>query len=114
MSSGRPGGLSLPSRVEAALAEFVRRVREAYPDAEVYLFGSYARGTWLEDSDVDVVVVSRGFRGLEFHERGALLRRLADPSIPFTILAYTPEELEEAKRRSVAIQDAAEYWVKLT
>jgi len=62
---------------------------------------------------VDIVVVSGAFEGIPFWERGARLRRLASPEVPFQILAYTPEELEEALRRSVAIQDASEYWVRL-
>ena len=48
-----------------------------------------------------------------FWERGATLRRLASREVPFEILAYTPEELEERLKRSVVLQDASEYWVRL-
>jgi len=105
--------LSLPDKVREAIEGFVARVGELYPDARIYLFGSFARGTWLDDSDVDVVVVSRAFEGMEFWERGAMLRRLASREVPFEILAYTPEELEERLKRSVVLQDASEYWVRL-
>ena len=37
--------------------EFIPSVRSVYPDAEVYLFGSYAKGTARENSDIDVGVV---------------------------------------------------------
>jgi len=113
VSSSMLRKLSLPAKVSKAIEDFVAKVAELYPDARIYLFGSYARGTWLEDSDVDIVVVSGAFEGIPFWERGARLRRLASLEVPFQIFAYTPEELEEALRRSVAIQDASEYWVRL-
>ena len=105
--------LSLPDKVRRAIEAFVARVGELYPDARIYLFGSFARGTWLEDSDIDVIVISRAFKGMEFWARGATLRRLASREVPFEILAYTPEELEELLKRSVVLQDASEYWVRL-
>ena len=105
--------LSLPEKVRKALEQFVEAIGRLYPDARIYLFGSYAKGTWLEDSDIDLVVVSRAFEGMSFWERGAVLRRLASREVAFEILAYTPEELKEALRRSITIQDAAEYWVRL-
>jgi predicted nucleotidyltransferase len=114
MSSERLRRLSLPVRIEHAILEFVVRVRMLYPDAEVYLFGSYARGTWVEDSDIDVIVVSRYLERLSFYERGSVLRKLADQRIPFSILAYTPQEFEIARKKSIVVQDASDYWVKLT
>jgi predicted nucleotidyltransferase len=55
---------------------FVKRVKSLCPDAKVYLFESYAKGMRLRDSDIDLV------------------------------FAYTPQELEEAKKRSIVIRDA--------
>jgi len=37
--------------------------------ADVYLFGSYARGDHLLDSDVDVLVVSERFEGMAYVDR---------------------------------------------
>jgi len=41
----------------AVLAEFARRVREFLPEADIRAFGSRARGTAQEDSDLDICVV---------------------------------------------------------
>lgn len=111
----RPGldSLNLPEAVREALRAFLARVREALGEAEVYLFGSYARGDWLIDSDLDLVVVSPKFRGLELGKRYLLVRGLLPNEVSVELLLYTPEEFEERKRRSVVIQDAMEYWVKL-
>ncbi len=104
---------SLPKNVVEALENFVKKVKGKYEDAEIYLFGSYARGTWTEDSDIDLIVVSKHFAKMSAEERVRLLRKMASRKTPFQILAYTPDEFCEAKRKSIALQDAEEYWIKL-
>ncbi len=104
---------SVPNKITKAIMDFVRALRERYDDVEVYLFGSYARGTWIEDSDIDVIVVSKYFNGMSLEERVRILRMLADKSIPFQIFAYTPNEFRRVLRRSAILQDAQEYWIKL-
>lgn len=76
--------------------EALYRLKDLATDAEVYLFGSYARGNWLEDSDVDIVVVSKGFEGESLPRRVGEVRKLAPEDLAFEILPYTPEELREA------------------
>ena len=41
------------------------------------------------------------------------VRNLAPKDTSFEILAYTPQELREAVKRSVAVQDAKTYWRKI-
>ena len=107
--------LELPSQIRDALKQFLNSVRkELGPGTRVYLFGSFARGDWLLDSDLDLIVVSPRFKDMPWHERYPLLRRMISPDIPTDILAYTPEEFEEVRRRSVIIMDAENYWVELT
>jgi len=44
--------------VDRAIAEFVKLVKGKYLDVEyVYLFGSYARGNYNQDSDIDLALV---------------------------------------------------------
>ena len=55
---------------------------------KVYLFGSYARGTATEDSDIDIAIISNDFKGDRFDDRRLLvpLRRQIDwrlEPIPF-------------------------------
>ena len=104
---------SLPLKVEDAIRSFLQRLKEVHPDARIYLYGSFARGDWLEDSDVDMVVVSQGFtEGLV--ERMSKLRRLAPYTVAFEILAYTPEEMVQKLRNSLIWQEIASYWIELT
>ena len=104
---------SLPPRVGQALRSFLQRFGENYPDARAYLHGSFARGDWLEDSDIDMVVVSRALTG-EPVKRGAKLRLLAPSTAAFQILAYTPEEMKQLIQRSLSWQDIAFCWMDVT
>ena len=47
----------MKSNHETILQEFSAMVRRTYPDARIWMFGSYARGTASQDSDLDVCVV---------------------------------------------------------
>ncbi|MEM2912987.1 MAG: nucleotidyltransferase domain-containing protein [Candidatus Bathyarchaeia archaeon] len=102
----------LPKSVIDALKAFLESLVKEIGDAEVYLFGSYARGDWVEDSDIDLVVISSRFRGMHMCDRMSMLRKLAPDTHAFEILAYTPEESEVIKH-SVVVGDAIEYWIKL-
>ena len=39
------------------LAEIKRRIKEAEPGAEIFLYGSYARGDANNDSDIDLLIL---------------------------------------------------------
>jgi len=101
------------SKVEEALNRLAKKLREDYGPVEMYLFGSFAKGDWLEDSDIDVIVVSEKFVGKPMPERVNMVRKLAPDNLSFEILVYTPEELKEAMRKSIVIQEASEYWKKI-
>lgn len=47
----------------------MRDIERHLPIREVYLFGSYADGTANNDSDIDIAIVSDGFRGIRYFDR---------------------------------------------
>lgn len=61
---------------EKALNEFINNVRTKYGDRieRIILFGSYARGDYRKESDIDVLVIWKGdeFEGWNFLEREAV------------------------------------------
>jgi len=105
--------LSIPEEIIEALTQFTENLKKNFSDAEVYLFGSYAKGTWLKDSDIDLIVVSKSFGGLSIGERARKVRPLAPKNIAFELLIYTPEEFQKLKGRSIVLSDASEYWIRL-
>ena len=65
------------------------------PD-KIILFGSYARGTASEDSDLDLMIIKesslpRPYRGKETR------KKLSRFVIPKDIIFYTPREIDEYK-----------------
>ncbi|HEX5418248.1 MAG TPA: nucleotidyltransferase domain-containing protein [Chloroflexota bacterium] len=52
----------IPRPIRSALSELKEALVKIYDDRlrGVYLYGSYARGDYREDSDVDVLIVLRG------------------------------------------------------
>ncbi len=60
---------------------------------KLILFGSYATGQCREDSDIDVVVISRDFKNKSYWERIDILSgAIYDIFEPIEAIAFTPEE----------------------
>ena len=57
------------------ISEIVRPIAEAYGVERIYVFGSYARGSATEDSDIDFVVSAQAIRGIRI---GRFWRELSD------------------------------------
>ncbi|MEK6937531.1 MAG: nucleotidyltransferase domain-containing protein [Nanoarchaeota archaeon] len=86
---------------------FAKIAKEEYPDCQVYLFGSRAKGTARKDSDYDFILVSKEFKKQNFLDRYAkayFLKR----NIPaaMDILCYTPEEFNKKKKEIGIVQEA--------
>lgn len=65
---------------------------------KIILFGSFARGTATEESDIDIVVVSKDFKNKDIFERARLtmeaeVATIRKFMIPLDIITMTPEEL---------------------
>jgi len=66
--------MKLPKKVKEALKFFVKECKKKFGKdlVSVILFGSYARGNWKEESDIDLLVVVKG-KLPPFKERHKLL-----------------------------------------
>lgn len=67
----------------------------------VILFGSYAKGHPREDSDIDLIVVSKDFEKMNIRERLEILG-IASARImqPIQAKGYTPQEMESNEKDS--------------
>ncbi|MEB3851474.1 MAG: nucleotidyltransferase domain-containing protein [Desulfurococcales archaeon] len=118
MSTRRQGGGSrgLADALRAAERLVEALERRGVRVEAAYLFGSRVRGDWLVSSDVDLVIVSPGFRGLRYLERLDLVERVQwEEGIAPHVEAVplTPEELAERLRGSAVLRDASRYWVRV-
>ena len=89
--------------LEAELARFLPLLAGPGGADRVILFGSFARGEDLADSDLDLVVVKR--TSLPFWKRLAEVRRLLKPRIAADVVVYTPEELEQLAKERPFVRD---------
>lgn len=87
---------------------YVARLAKRLRVEEVILFGSSVTGEWLEESDVDLVVISPDFDGMKFLERLGLLQDSWRSGLALEALGYTREEFEYLRRRSVIVGEASE------
>ncbi|MDK2372917.1 MAG: nucleotidyltransferase domain-containing protein [Candidatus Korarchaeota archaeon] len=96
-----------------SIRTFLTELRKVIDIEEAYLFGSYARGDWVRESDVDLIIVSSDFRDMKFTERLDLVNEISwrlKITPPLEVIPLTPEEL---RRGSVVVDDARRYWIRV-
>ena len=86
-----------------AVLEIISSFRKALESNRIridklILFGSYAVGGYRQDSDIDVVVISRDFSDKNYWERIDILSSaIYDIFEPIEATAFTPEEWERGQ-----------------
>lgn len=84
---------------EEILAEIVRRIVTTLAPEKIILFGSYAYGAPVPDSDVDLLIIQK--TKLRRVERTVVISELILPRpFPLDILVKTPTEIQEALRNN--------------
>jgi len=95
-------GEYLKETLDELLEEISTSITAKYPDAQVILFGSYARGDYTKDSDLDICVLVPEIIGrrLDMNVDISCSVREGFP-LPFDLVLYTYDEFEEyAKSKS--------------
>jgi len=85
--------------------------RKGIDAQKIVIFGSYARGVQREDSDIDIIIVSRDFRDKSIFERAELTIGIGRELVkkikkPFDLLFYSDDEWNGS--RSLIINEAKE------
>ncbi|MDR2814402.1 MAG: nucleotidyltransferase domain-containing protein [Prevotellaceae bacterium] len=76
-------------------------VKHGLGDSHIALFGSFLNGNTHEDSDIDLIIISKSFEGKDIFERAwmtskAEIEIIRKYRVPMDILTMSPEEYEEA------------------
>lgn len=72
---------------------------------KVILFGSYAKELAREDSDIDLIVVSKDFEGMNLRERLEVLGMAAARIMqPIQAKGYTPLEMASEEKDSFLLE----------
>lgn len=88
------------------LGDYLPRLKECFSPDQVWLFGSRARGDALEESDLDVLVVSERFATIPWPERAAQVLIEAGIGHNIELLCYTRAEFD-VKRSELGTVSAA-------
>jgi predicted nucleotidyltransferase len=80
--------------IEKQIESIKEQLLEKYKPEKIIIFGSYARGEFNEDSDLDFLIIKKDtpYQG---RDRARELRRLIKKNIACDFLVYRPEEFEE-------------------
>ncbi len=89
-------------KVREIVKEYTKTLKHLGINVErVVLYGSFAKGNQREDSDIDVVIVSRDFQNMDLRERLEVLGIAAARIMkPIEAKGYTPEEVKMPREAS--------------
>ncbi len=85
--------------VEKRLASLMARLHAKFAVERALLFGSTAKGRRLQESDIDLIVVSKGFEDMSIPERQGAVQREWNYPEELEALTYTPTEFSEVSKR---------------
>lgn len=62
------------NKVEEIVREYTELVKNELNISNVYLYGSYAKGTYSDDSDIDIAIIGEDFSGDPVEDTLKLMR----------------------------------------
>jgi predicted nucleotidyltransferase/HEPN domain-containing protein len=126
----------LPAHKQQELHDIVEQIREYYPNVEmIILFGSYARGDWVEEraddgvhyqyqSDYDLCIVTeKEYTAMKIEQDGILRNNLRQVSrTPISIIAHDIEFMNrrlkkaqyfftDIKQEGICLYDSGNFWL---
>ena len=68
---------------------------------KIIIFGSYSKGNYSKDSDIDIAIISQDFDGKDIFEKTEMLKGLKwllveDIALPFDIIPISLQEWKES------------------
>ena len=95
------------------LKDFKKRTQEIAKIDKIYLFGSRAKDTWRDNSDVDLLVISDDFKGKRFFKRSPKFYLIWDYPYDVDIICLTNEEVNIKKRQLGVIKEAMDQAIEI-
>ena len=95
------------------LFDFVKRLDAEIGVEQAFLFGSTAKKRRRTNSDVDIIIVSKGFEGMPEQKRQGFIQHRWRYIEDIEALTYTPKEFKAVKER-VLMKEILAYAIDLT
>ncbi|TAL69965.1 MAG: nucleotidyltransferase domain-containing protein [Bacteroidetes bacterium] len=101
----------IPAQIIEIIKKFIERALEDNIHiSQAVLFGSYARGTNNEWSDIDVAVVSDDFEGIRIFDNKKIRKAKLKTSIDLETHPYRPEDFTSD---NPFVQEILEYGIRI-
>ena len=85
----------LPEKVTKKVRKYIKTLKnDNLPVADVYVFGSFAKGTQHKWSDIDVCVVSPAFKNAWSSSKYLWQKRSDDAYLTIEPVGFTPEDFK--------------------
>lgn len=86
----------IPESIQKIVEDYTRKISTKIPVKKAILFGSYVKGTYDKNSDIDLAIFSDYFAGMEGVDAFKFLfMETLDYNVDLEPLAFTLEEYEE-------------------
>lgn len=95
------------------LSKFKKIVNNEIPINKMLLFGSQAKGKTHRWSDVDLIVVSKNFKGKRSFKRANILYDFWFIDYPVDFICYTPKEFEIKKQEHGIVRQAVREGIEI-
>lgn len=87
---------TIPKSIQEIIDDYVRKIGDQIPIEKAILFGSYAKGTYTADSDIDLAIFSDYFSQMDRIEGFRFLfLQVMDYDVDLQPLPFTTQELRE-------------------
>ncbi len=101
--------------------QYVQKIARGYVEQlgrkirvqEAILTGSWAKGSYLEDSDVDLLIVSDDFSRMSLPERLAYLQKRWRNRLVLEAFGYTTREFRALRKNSTYVKDAVRHGIRI-
>jgi hypothetical protein len=93
-------------KLKYILKEFKREVNKKIKIEKLIFFGSRATKKSKKESDIDILLISKSFKGKKYFKRSPEFYLMWDYPYDVDILCLTPEELAKKQKQTGIIQQA--------
>lgn len=75
---------------------------------KAYLYGSYARGNYHKDSDIDVIIISKDFQGIGIYDWKRIIPYRRNIDVKIEPIAYKTEDFNDSDPLAVEVMATGE------
>jgi predicted nucleotidyltransferase len=99
---------------DARVIGFISQLRARFMVEKAIIFGSRARGDFMNDSDYDILIVSPDFKGIPMSERIAnVLDMWEYYPVDMDPLCFTPDEFKKKRHQIGIVQKAIQEGIEI-